>query len=118
MSEGTDKQPPGSAEASPSKRRKSGRVAFDQDGRSIWEWQTATGIFTRNVTEAELSRLASVELELIEAHPRDHACTQPYGSHFIPSRTQLPRRAGLAPAKENAANRVAQWLFRKTFTGR
>jgi hypothetical protein len=50
--------------------RKSGRAAFDEAGRGIWEWQTATGIFERTVTDEQLKRLEAVDLKLEE---RDQA---------------------------------------------
>jgi len=46
--------------------RRSGRVAFEPDGRSIWEWQTSTGVFERTVTDEQVSRLQSSELSLVE----------------------------------------------------
>jgi hypothetical protein len=46
--------------------RKSGRTSFDVDGRGIWEWQVATGVFTRTVTEDQLMELAHCNLQLLE----------------------------------------------------
>lgn len=51
--------------------RKSGRVVFEDDGRAIWEWQTATGLFERNVSEDELQRLEASDLILQEQLPVD-----------------------------------------------
>ncbi len=42
--------------------RKSGRAAFTDDGRSIWEWQTQTGVFTRTITDAQLVSLEATDL--------------------------------------------------------
>lgn len=50
-----------------SSERKSGRAVFDQSG-TVWEWQTATGVFERHVSEEQLARLEAVNLELVE-HP-------------------------------------------------
>jgi len=47
-------------------QRRSGRAAFEADGRSIWEWQTSTGVFERNVTAEQISSLESAELALVE----------------------------------------------------
>ena len=53
--------------------RKSGRVVFDNDGRSVWEWQTATGVFTRDVTAAQLTSLSAVELAIEQSqHEIEH----------------------------------------------
>lgn len=45
--------------------RKSGRAVFDQ-GRTVWEWQTATGVFERHVSEEQLARLENASLQLVE----------------------------------------------------
>lgn len=45
--------------------RKSGRAVFDQSG-TVWEWQTATGVFERHVSEEQLARLEATELQLVE----------------------------------------------------
>lgn len=45
-------------------RRKSGRATFDADGRSVWEWQISTGVFTRTVTDDQLMELAQTNLQL------------------------------------------------------
>jgi len=45
--------------------RKSGRAVFDQ-GHTVWEWQTATGVFERYVTEEQLARLENTGLKLVE----------------------------------------------------
>jgi hypothetical protein len=45
--------------------RKSGRAVFD-DGRTVWEWQTATGVFSRQVSHEQLIRLEASNLCLVE----------------------------------------------------
>lgn len=45
--------------------RKSGRAVFDE-GRTVWEWQTATGVFERHVSEEQLARLENAGLQLLE----------------------------------------------------
>lgn len=45
--------------------RKSGRAVFD-DGRTVWEWQTATGVFERHVSDEQLARLEAADLQLVE----------------------------------------------------
>ncbi len=51
--------------AQPATERKSGRAVFDE-GRTVWEWQTATGVFERQVTEEQLARLENAGLRLVE----------------------------------------------------
>jgi hypothetical protein len=45
--------------------RKSGRAVFDE-GRTVWEWQTATGVFERHVSDEQLARLENAGLQLME----------------------------------------------------
>jgi hypothetical protein len=45
--------------------RKSGRAVFDE-GRTVWEWQTATGVFQRQVSDEQLARLENAGLQLVE----------------------------------------------------
>jgi hypothetical protein len=47
--------------------RKSGRAVFAEDGRSSWEWQTSTGVFSRDVTDEQLSSLQAPQLQLVDA---------------------------------------------------
>lgn len=46
-------------------QRKSGRAVFDQSG-TVWEWQTATGVFERHVSNEQLARLEAADLQLVE----------------------------------------------------
>ncbi|WP_129642029.1 hypothetical protein [Peristeroidobacter agariperforans] len=51
--------------SAPVSNRKSGRAVFD-DGRTVWEWQTATGVFERQVSDEQLARLENAGLQLVE----------------------------------------------------
>lgn len=87
-------------EAAP--QRKSGRAVFDQ-GRTVWEWQTATGVFERHVSEEQLSRLEASELCLVEQPPpakdAGHAI---YGSRPVPT---MARKRAPAPRAHVSAFR-------------
>ena len=50
--------------------RKSGRAVFD-DGRTVWEWQTATGVFERHVSDEQLARLEAANLRLVDPTHQD-----------------------------------------------
>lgn len=63
-------------EAAPA--RKSGRAVFDE-GRTVWEWQTATGVFERYVSEEQMSRLEASNLQLLDPASQDAGCAI-YGS--------------------------------------
>lgn len=71
-------------------QRKSGRAVFD-DGRTVWEWQTATGVFERQVSEEQMTRLEASDLRLVDqpSPPKD-AGNAIYGSHTV-VRTDRPR---------------------------
>lgn len=56
--------------ASAPSERKSGRAVFD-DGRTVWEWQTATGVFERHVSDEQFARLEAAELQLVEPSHQD-----------------------------------------------
>ena len=69
-------------------RRKSGRAAFDATGRSIWEWQTATGVFERNVTAEQVAQLEDTNLSIVEE-------SEPAGTSIYDSST-APTKIGVA----------------------
>ena len=53
--------------------RKSGRVAFNETGNAVWEWQTATGVFERFISDEKMSELTGPHLALVEDHgPRKY----------------------------------------------
>lgn len=81
----------------PAPPRKSGRAVFD-DGRTVWEWQTATGVFERHVSDEQMSRLEASDLRLLEQPPPAKDAGQViYGSHTVRNdsiartRTPVPR---------------------------
>jgi hypothetical protein len=49
-------------------RRKTGRV-IHEGGRGVWEWQTSTGVFTRDVSDDHLTRLEVSDLRIVEHAP-------------------------------------------------
>src|SRR5262249_35697115 len=51
--------------SAPGSERKSGRAVFDE-GRTVWEWRTATGVFERHVTDEQRARLENAGLQLME----------------------------------------------------
>jgi hypothetical protein len=46
--------------------KRTGRVAFDSRGNSIWEWQLETGVYTRDVSTQKLRKLDLGELSLVD----------------------------------------------------
>jgi hypothetical protein len=64
-------------------QRKSGRAVFD-DGRTVWEWQTATGVFQRHVSDEQMSRLEASDLRLVEQPaPGKDAGQAIYGANTV-----------------------------------
>ena len=100
------------AESAP---RKSGRASFDCDGRSIWEWQTATGVFTRNVTEDQLAQFAAAEWEIIESPASNTERVAAYDGHRSPRVANVPSKQSprRPPGQKKPGNSVAIRLFRR-----
>ena len=82
--------------------RKSGRAVFADDGRSIWEWQTSTGVFSRDVTEEQLSSLQAPQLQLADAD--SEAVTLRRTQRPL---TRVPLRAA-TPSKVGTLRRLLQ----------
>jgi len=64
----SDKESKPPAGRSPGAPKQSGRVAYDSKGNPIWEWETSTGVFDRNVTTQRLKKLEA-KLTLEETQP-------------------------------------------------
>jgi len=90
----------------PAPQRKSGRAVFDDDGRTVWEWQTATGVFERHVSDEQMSRLEASGLRLVEQSPpaKDvgHAI---YGSRTVSRNDSIARSRIPAPRSNVGALR-------------
>ena len=68
MSDQDSKPPPDRPPGAP---KQSGRVAYDSKGNPIWEWETSTGIFDRNVSTQRLKKLeATLSLEETQPVPK------------------------------------------------
>jgi len=104
MGRPTDKPP--APEKAEFPRRKSGRASFDADGRSIWEWQTATGVFERNVTEAQVAKLEDTTLSIVEE-------SKPQGTSIYGSTTPMRAATRSAPAKPAPSSTVLSRLLKR-----
>ncbi len=62
-----DSKPPADTRP-PGEPKQSGRVAYDSKGNPIWEWETSTGVYGRNVSTQRLQKLEA-ELSLEETQP-------------------------------------------------
>jgi hypothetical protein len=82
--------------------RKSGRAAFSDNGSTVWEWQTATGVFERQISDEKFHELTSPNLKIAEDSlfgPRKyeglwiHDAHRPVRSVPVPRVQIEPRRA-------------------------
>lgn len=83
--------------------RKSGRAVFDE-GRTVWEWQTATGVFERYVSEEQMARLEHAGLRLVD-HP--DAGRAIYGADQTGSHAAYASRKQVFVARPTPTVRVA-----------
>lgn len=84
------------------KDHRSGRATWDSRGNSVWEWQTAPGVYSGNVDTQRVKVLLRADLELLESKQRD-------SSADLSSRNAAasPLRAGAnLSLKGNAATRI------------
>lgn len=91
-------------------QRKSGRAVFDE-GRTVWEWQTATGVFERHVSDEQLSRLEASDLRLLEqSSPEKDAGNAIYGSRPAVRNESIVRSQ--APSRRSSGGAFRQ-LWRR-----
>jgi hypothetical protein len=72
-----------------SSNTQSGRVAFDERGNSIWEWQTAPGVFSRDISLQQLHALEANDLQVLDDH---HVVSLHASNRMSWSRRLLPRK--------------------------
>ena len=49
------------------RNQSSGRVAWDERGNSVWEWQTEPGVYSRDADTQRVKALQIADLELLDA---------------------------------------------------
>lgn len=56
----------------PAEDQRSGRIAYDDRGNSVWEWKLETGVYSRDITTQRLKKLELDDLSIAETatHPR------------------------------------------------
>src|SRR5688572_16192593 len=48
------------------REKTSGRVSFDARGNAVWEWQTSTGVYGRDVDTKRLKKLEAKDLKILD----------------------------------------------------
>jgi hypothetical protein len=96
-------------------RKSSGRVAFDERGNSVWEWQLETGVYSRDVNTQKLKKLELDELSIAETaqHKKPTGLGVPEkrampGGGFNPYDNSPQRGAGGNPYDTAGARNLAK----------
>jgi hypothetical protein len=66
--------------------KRSGRIAYDERGNSVWEWQLETGVYSRDISTQRLKKLDLNDLSIADTakHPRPPGLTDPAGRKAPP----------------------------------
>lgn len=61
---------------------RSGRIAYDERGNSVWEWRLETGVYSRDISTQRLKKLDLNDLSIAETarHQRPPGLDDPAGS--------------------------------------
>jgi hypothetical protein len=71
---------------------KSGRVVFDDRGRSTWEWRLDTGTFSREIDTQRLRQLQEEAAVTLNDNPVSPAGVDPYSVTSPLAPQKAPRR--------------------------
>ena len=73
---------------------RSGRVTWDERGNSIWEWQTAPGVFSREISDSQLEALEASDLRVVDL---DQVSVRPVTGrlHIGERRSKQPKKSAL-----------------------
>lgn len=116
MSDSKDKPAAGGKPGEVGEPKQSGRVAFDARGNPVWEWQTETGKFGREVSTQRLKKLEAQDLTLADTQsvptpkglsladspPMPGGGFNPYDSHTS-GKTATQHQPTSAAGKKNQA---------------
>lgn len=106
MSDPKDDDRASGKEAHKPGEKRSGRVAFDERGNSVWEWQLQTGVYSRDVSMQSLEKLDLNELSIAETAITQRPAglgdaegseKKPSSVGFNPYDNQVRKHAGFNP---------------------
>jgi hypothetical protein len=65
---------------------RSGRIAYDERGNSVWEWQLETGVYSRDISTQRLKKLEFNDLSIAETakHQRPAGLGDSPGKQPVP----------------------------------
>jgi hypothetical protein len=83
-------KPPAKADSiePPSDDKRSGRIAYDERGTSVWEWQLETGVYSRDISTSRLKKLNLNDLSI--ADTATHKRPPSPGKAPAPEKQTLP----------------------------
>lgn len=104
MTDPKDKKP-GSEAAPPNPEadKSSGRVAFDARGNPVWEWQTSTGIFGRDVSTQRLKKLEAKDLAIVDTPPAESKKTGKKTQELSMVEPRVNKETGFNPYNSSGA---------------
>ncbi|MFT3906148.1 MAG: hypothetical protein QM718_07595 [Steroidobacteraceae bacterium] len=63
-----------------------GRAIVDERGNSVWEWQTAPGVYSREISPQQFQALQAVDLKILDGAEHEHATLQHMQQHAVYTR--------------------------------
>lgn len=97
-------------------RALSGRATCDDRGNSVWEWQTAPGVYSREISSQQLQALEASDLHLVDSVPSHIAAYTAWKRGYADVFCRAPNRSTelVMPArrKETKARAFDRFLKR------
>ncbi len=87
---------------------RSGRVVWDERGNSLWEWQTAPGVFSREISSQQLEALEASDLKVVDA---EHLSVRPLTGRLHTGQRPSQKRAN-GGTKTNLKRAIEKLLVR------
>lgn len=118
---GKEASEPASGSQADSKR--SGRIAYDERGNSVWEWQLETGVYSRDISTQRLKKLDLNDLSIADTalhrrpsglggNPYDNSSTARgnVGTHPYNSAGLAPLKPAEPKRKPTDLKKLQEWM--------